>query len=86
MGYSGRWRQDRGPRIWIRIVRSQWEVDEEGSSVGPQRASWLANTGLGPKPRDLCLPNWQFLRSQGRTLSQQRYRWDSYNSGCRSKH
>lgn len=50
MGYSGRWRQDRGPRIWIRIVRSQWEVDEEGSSVGLRGLAGLQTLGQAPSP------------------------------------
>ena len=34
MGRSGGWKQDRGLTVWIRIVRSQREVDEEGSTGG----------------------------------------------------
>lgn len=85
MGHSGGWRQDRGPRIWIRMVEVSGKWTEKAQRWASE--DWLlCKRGPGPTPCVLCLPNRQFLRSPGRILSQQRYRWDSYNSGCKSKH
>lgn len=48
--HSGGWRQEGGPRIWIRIVRSQWEVDKEGSTVGLRGLAALQTWGQAPSP------------------------------------
>lgn len=50
MGHSGVWKWDRGPTVWIRIVRSQWEVDKEGSAVGLGGLAASHTLGHAPSP------------------------------------
>lgn len=84
MGALGGWRQDKGSRAWIQVIGNEWEVDKRRLSGGLRRLAALQARGQ-PRAQVLRLLNWQSLRIQGRSPSQQKYRWDSDSSDCRSK-
>lgn len=50
MSHSGGLETGQGPRIWIRMVRSRWKVDREGSAVGLGGLAALQTLGQAPRP------------------------------------
>lgn len=86
MGAFDGQRQDKGSWAWawIWVIGNEWEVDKRRLSWGLRRLAALQALGQ-PRAQVLWLLNWQSLRSQGRSPSRQKYRWDSDSSDCRSK-